>query len=120
MRSEVKRTNTLRVFTGGDSGLFGYATNILFRAVHDFQHIITGGTFGFRGEVYTAIPLLQSVEKWVEENHYHYSYTDQMQDILFSEMVAQSAYYTVTKNYLDVQKVVLGVWNSELIALGVK
>jgi hypothetical protein len=109
MRDEVLRTGVLRVYTGGSFGLpISYAHNLLFRAVHDAQHISTGGSFSFDGECWTALPLL-----WAARGR------RAVQQVLFSEMVMQAAWYKVTGDYMQPQRVYAGAWERELEDLGV-
>lgn len=77
VRFEVSM-GTLRVFTGGTgSPILGPATNLYFRAVHDWDHVVSGGDFTFAGEV-AAYQVAAARWPWA-------------QDILFSEIVLQAA-----------------------------
>lgn len=85
---------SLRVFTGGsDSPIFGPATNLYFRAIHDYDHARAGADFSLRGEI---LAYTVAARRWPWARR-----------ILFSEIVLQAADSLQRGAFAPSQKVVI-------------
>lgn len=80
MREDVLLNHRLKVFIGGtDSPILTQHENIMFRAVHDYHHVVCGGDFSLKGEI-RAFKHVASLLK-----------NATLQRLLFSEIVLQAA-----------------------------
>lgn len=74
--------------------LMSCATNLKFRAVHDYHHYMTQGEFNYSGELAT----FEYIAKLCR--------SPRMQDIMYSEIVLQAC-YSLEYGHFPIQKVVL-------------
>jgi hypothetical protein len=101
MIRKVGNTNILYIWTGENaSDLLGPVRNLMFRTLHDIHHIYLGAPFSYEGESRAAAHLMRLA---IRDGMPRY-----FLDIIFSEIVCQTAAYKHTGNYLDCQKLVLG------------
>jgi hypothetical protein len=94
MRRDVLVNHRLKVFIGGtDSPVLSHHHNVMFRAIHDYHHIVCGSDFTLKGEIRTwryVASLLQNLT---------------LKKFLFSEIVLQAATAIKTGKF-PVQRIV--------------
>lgn len=95
MHADVNQGNLLISTQFNQSELLGSEINLIFRAIHDIHHVKLNANFSWQGECASTRYIL--------------SLTDNMlfQQLLFSEILGQSAVCLYTGQFPEHQKVVL-------------
>jgi hypothetical protein len=93
--ADVNQGNLLISTQFNESYLLDYEINLIFRCIHDVHHVKLNAGFGWQGECAST--------------RYIMSFTDNIlfQQLLFSEILGQSAVCLHTGNFPEHQKVVL-------------
>jgi hypothetical protein len=94
-KHEVQNTNILRISTDhNDSIILDSSTNLKFRVVHDWHHLILNAPFTMAGEFRTAQYFMSLTP------------TLEVKQILFSEIALQAAYALEYGKFAPIQKLV--------------
>lgn len=88
MREDVLLNRRLKVYIGGtESPIMTHHHNVMFRAIHDYHHVLCGGDFTIDGE----IKAFQHVCNLTQNPTLH--------KLFFSEIVLQAATYYATGSF---------------------
>jgi hypothetical protein len=86
MKLEATQLGRIRVFTGGSPAIIDYQDNLKFRAIHDWAHLQSHSDFSMLGELNTYREMVRSAQNYFKGKCPNY-----IKQILFSEVVLQSA-----------------------------
>ena len=96
----------IRVPSGGDDSPILRNHNLIFRAVHDYIHILTDKSFSYEDEVDTYIYTLEFLESWGKRFNIKEDTLIGVAKIIRSEIIYQSAYKNKDGENVIEQKVV--------------
>jgi hypothetical protein len=95
IHADVSRGNLLISTQFNDSTLLGSEINTIFRGIHDMHHIKLNVDFSWQGECASARYIMSLTDNFL------------FQQLLFSEILGQSAVCLYTGQFSEEQKVVL-------------
>ena len=93
--ADVSQGNLLISTQFNESELLGLETNLIFRCIHDLHHAKLNVDFSWEGECASTRHIMSLTDNFL------------FQQLLFSEILAQSAVCLYTGKFPDPQKVVL-------------
>lgn len=82
MNIDVLEYGRLKISTRNNKSIFDENTNLMFRAIHDYHHVINNYDFSFTGEARACIYFTKL-----------FPYNKEIRQILFSEITLQAAYF---------------------------
>jgi hypothetical protein len=95
MYADVKQGNLLISTQFNESDLLGAEINMIFRCIHDMHHVKLNVDFSWQGECASARHIMSFTDNFL------------FQQLLFSEILGQSAVCFYTGQFPEHQKVVL-------------
>jgi hypothetical protein len=93
-------------YLGGSDSALGI-NKLYERTVHDYHHIIENQLFDCNGEYCVTIAVMRLVKAYALENNYDEGVAYQVQQLVWSEIYMQAAYYYTFKAFPQKQKIVL-------------
>ena len=95
MHADVNQGNLLISTQFNESNLLGSEINLIFRAIHDMHHVKLKANFSWQGECASTRHIMSFTDNFL------------FQQLLFSEILGQSAVCLYTGQFPEDQKVVL-------------
>lgn len=95
LQADVKRGNLLISTQFNESEVLGSKANLIFRCIHDVHHVKLNVDFNWQGECATTAHIMSFTDNFL------------FKQILFSELLGQSAVYLDRGKFPEHQKVVL-------------
>lgn len=95
MHADVNQGNLLISTQFNESNLLGSEINLIFRAIHDMHHVKLNADFSWQGECASTLHIMSFTDNFL------------FQQLLFSEILGQSAVCLYTGHFPEEQKVVL-------------
>jgi len=96
----------IKTFLGGSDSPIGI-NKLYERTIHDYIHIVESQPFDSSGEYCVAIATMRFVAKYAIKNGYSENVIYQVQQLVWSDVYLQAAYYDTFKSFPATQKVVL-------------
>lgn len=104
MREDSKK-GFIRVSTSGDDSELLGDYNLMFRAAHDYIHVLTDKTFGYEDEIATFESTTQLFRDYCR--HKKIRYNTNVEKIFRSEIIYQSAFKNINRDNIIEQKIIL-------------
>jgi hypothetical protein len=95
IRADVNRGNLLISTQFNECDLLGREINMIFRCIHDMHHVKLNADFSWQGECASTRHFMSLTDNFL------------FKQLLFSEILGQSAVYLYNGQFLEHQKVVL-------------
>lgn len=95
IRADVNRGNLQISTQFNESDLLGQEINMIFRCIHDMHHVKLNADFSWQGECASTRHFMSLTDNFL------------FKQLLFSEILGQSAVYLYNGQFLEHQKVVL-------------
>jgi hypothetical protein len=96
----------IKTYLGGSDSPIGI-NKLYERTIHDYFHIIENQPFDSNGEYCVAIATMRLSAKYAIEMNYSTDVVYQVQQLVWSDVYLQAAYYDTFKSFPTTQKVVL-------------
>jgi hypothetical protein len=96
----------IKTFLGGSDSPIGI-NKLHERTIHDYIHIIENQPFDCNGEYCVAIATMRLVAKYAIEMNYSTDVVYQVQQLVWSDVYLQAAYFNTFQAFPTTQKVVL-------------
>jgi hypothetical protein len=93
-------------YLGGSDSAIG-VDKLFERTVHDYHHIVENQLFDTNGEYCVAIAAMRLIKAYALEHNYDEGVAYQAQQLIWSDVYMQAAYYYTFKVFPERQKIVL-------------
>jgi hypothetical protein len=99
------------VYNGGDHGFLGQKGNLLFRAVHDYTHIVYNLGFDYEGETSLSLITQKEFGQVGESLGFSEEGVNSLKKLIHIEIKGQLDYYYENGSFVEDQKqFVIGNW----------